>query len=314
MLNDLGVRSGPLVSVVLATRDRPSFLRIVLGCYRYQTYPWRELVVVDSGEARPVDAEAVAAAGGRVIRVEPGLPLGAKLNRGVREAQGRVCLKIDDDDWYAPDFVERLLAAIQDNRKVVCRPALAFLRPFVFFDLLRWELRRSAAFHMSGATMLFERDSWEERPFREIVNHEDGWFVRDQARLGVQLLPVEAPETYLAVRHRGGALDRGHTWARRWDGQPVEVALLEQPLYGQPPEALLPSWAVRAYRELRAESLGLAGRLPVDRPQTLPDSDARRASGPDPRGRTASSRLGLVGAHRECWVPATPRLGPTTAR
>src|SRR5262249_4001230 len=74
------VRDAPLVSVILTTRDRPRFLAVALACYRRQTYPHRELIVVDDGDDFPADEARIAAVGGRLLRVEPGTPLGAKLN------------------------------------------------------------------------------------------------------------------------------------------------------------------------------------------------------------------------------------------
>src|SRR4051794_28154272 len=104
----------PLVSVVLATHERPAFLPLALACYRQQTYPNRELIVVDDGADYPVAAADVAACGGRLLRYEPGTPLGAKINLGLRQAAGPLCLKMDDDDWYAPDFLNTLVAARED--------------------------------------------------------------------------------------------------------------------------------------------------------------------------------------------------------
>jgi glycosyltransferase involved in cell wall biosynthesis len=243
---------GPLVSVVLTTRDRPRLLAVALACYRHQTYPHRELIVVDDGDTFPADAAAVAAAGGRLIRVEPGTPLGTKLNLGVAEARGPLCQKMDDDDWYGPRFLERMVSTFWASWQDACRPTLAYLRPFLFFDLPRWEVRRSGEINAPGATLLFQRDSWEERPFRGVATDEDVWFMIDQMALGVTRLPVRALEQYLAVRHHGIGAERGHTWTLQWNGLTLEEFLLGLPLYEGGPEAILPYWAVEAYRTLRS--------------------------------------------------------------
>src|SRR5262249_38026445 len=156
--------------------------------------------------------------GGRLIRVEPGTMLGTKLNRGVSEARGRLCQKMDDDDWYAPEFIETMVSALQASRSVVCRPTLAFLMGFLFFEVGRWEVRRSLENNVPGATLLFAREDWEERPFRALPQDEDVWFLLDQLRVGATALPVQAPEAFVAVRHRGGR-DRGHTWTHQSTGQ-----------------------------------------------------------------------------------------------
>jgi glycosyltransferase involved in cell wall biosynthesis len=248
----------PLVSVILTTRDRPRLLRIALACYRQQTYPRRELIVVDDGDRFPADAEAIRALGGRLVRVEPGTPLGTKLNRGAAEARGRLCEKMDDDDWYGPGFLQTMVAALQASRTSVCRPTVAFLMPFLLFDIARWEVRQSLANGVPAATLLFAREDWQEHPFRALSRDEDVWFYDDQLRAGVRQLPVRAPETYLAVRHSGSGTDRGHTWTRQRDGQVVEEYFRTRPLHPGGPESLLPGWALAAYRDLRRDLL--AGR------------------------------------------------------
>jgi glycosyltransferase involved in cell wall biosynthesis len=252
----------PLVSVILTTRDRPRLLPIALACYRHQTYPRRELIVVDDGEEFPANADRVAAVGGRLIRVEPATPLGTKLNRGVEAARGRFCQKMDDDDWYAPRFLETMVSSVRASWRVVCRPTIAFLMPFLFFDVARWEVRRSIRVNIPGATLLFGRDDWETRPLRPVRSDEDVWFVLDQTGAGVTPLPVRAPELFLAVRHRGASRNRAHTWTHQMSGQTLEAYLAQRPLYEGGPEALLPKWALAIYRELRRDLL--AGTRPVD--------------------------------------------------
>jgi glycosyltransferase involved in cell wall biosynthesis len=258
----------PLVSIILTTRDRPRLLSIALRCYQHQTYSPRELIVVDDGELFPADAEAVAAVGGRLLREAPGTPLGTKLNRGVAAARGRFCQKMDDDDWYGPEFVETMVSTLLGSRSIVCQPMLAFLAGFLFFDLARWEVRQSVPNNIPGATLLFAREDWQERGFRALSQDEDVWFLLDQVGLGSTPFPVDAPETFLAVRHGGGTRDRGHTWTVQADGQQLEEYLLDRPLYPGGPEALLPAWAIAVYQELRRDLLVPDG---LEAPPAVPE-------------------------------------------
>ena len=125
-------------------------LALALSYYRYQTYPRRELIVVDDGELFPADREAIEALDGRLIRMQPGTPLGTKLNAGVEQANGAFCQKMDDDDWYAPTFMEKMTAAVLASHAEVCRPTVAFLMPFLFFEVARWEIRQSHATNAPG--------------------------------------------------------------------------------------------------------------------------------------------------------------------
>jgi glycosyltransferase involved in cell wall biosynthesis len=238
-------------------------LSIALKCYQRQTYPNRELIVVDDGVRSPVDADIVERIGGRLLRVEPGTPLGTKLNHGAWAAHGIFCQKMDDDDWYAPSFVETMVANVLESWTILCRPTLGVLMGFRFFDVARWEIRRSTPDNAPGATLFFTREMWEEHPFRGVPRDEDVWFYMDQLRHGGTCVTVDAPETFLAVRHSGSPSDRGHTWTRQLDGQRLESYLLDLPLYDGGPEALLPDWALEEYRSLRAE---MTGQTPGDRP------------------------------------------------
>jgi glycosyltransferase involved in cell wall biosynthesis len=266
-----GVDDAPRVSVILTTRDRPRFLAVALACYEHQTYLRRELVVVDDGDEFPADEASIAAVDGRLVRVTPGTPLGAKLNHGLDVARGPLCQKMDDDDWYAPRFLETMVAAMQRSWAAVCRPTLSFLMPFLFFDVARWEVRRSIAANAPGATFFFAREQWAERPFRPVRYDEDVWFLLDQTRSGAAVLPVHAPELFLAVRHQGAGRDRGHTWTRWSNGETLDEYLSRRPLYEGGPEALLPDWALVFYRKLQRGVLSnrAAGRpSSADRPAT----------------------------------------------
>ena len=244
--------------MVLTTRDRPQFLQVALACFKHQTYPQRELIVIDDGDHFPVDESLIEAAGGRLVRMPPGTPLGTKLNRGVEEAQGWLCQKMDDDDWYGCRFLETMVAALMRSRQKICRPVIAFLPSFLFFELARWEVRRSISNNAPGATLMFAREDWEQCRFRALYRDEDVWFLLDQIRQGLAALPVPALEHFLAVRHRGAAQDRGHTWTHQSDGRTLENYLEQRPLYHRRPEDLLPKWALDFYRQLHSESLALA--------------------------------------------------------
>jgi glycosyltransferase involved in cell wall biosynthesis len=214
------------------------------------------LIVVDDGDDFPADEASIAAVGGRLLRLPPGTPLGAKLNHGVQAARSRFCQKMDDDDWYAPRFLEKMVSTVLENWRKVCRPSLAFLMPFLFFDVARWEVRRSVNANAPGATLFFAREEWEARPFRPVRFDEDIWFLLDQARACVTVVPVRAPELFLAVRHQGAGSDRGHTWTHQGNGEQLEEYVARRPLYDGGPEALLPEWALAFYRELRHDLLG----------------------------------------------------------
>jgi glycosyltransferase involved in cell wall biosynthesis len=228
--------------------------RTALACYQHQTYPNRELIVVDDGDRFPAEAHAVAQAGGKLLQLPPGAILGTKLNCGSQAASGVLCQKMDDDDWYAPKFLETMVGAFHHGRRVVCRPSLMFVSPFLFFEVARWEIRRSVENNAPGATLMYAREDWEVRPFRNLPQDEDVWYYQDQTATGVQPIPIKDAEIFLAVRHSGSTQDRAHTWTHQGDGQTLEDYLQQRPLHRRP-EDLLPPWAIEFYRGLQQELL-----------------------------------------------------------
>jgi glycosyltransferase involved in cell wall biosynthesis len=237
----------PFVSLILTTRDRPSFFPVALACYRHQTYVNRELIVVDSGGRFPVDPEAVAAAGGRLIRTEPGTPIGTKLNVGMTDSNGYIGFVIDDDDWYGPGYVATMVARLLADWRDASLASMAGAQPYLIFDLARWQIRRTVDSHTGGGTLCFRREDWAAHPFRPISLAVDHHFLRDQAELGTRLLTVAAPEDFLGVRHGGAGDNRGHTWTN------AEGYLRRLPPHTRGPDAVLPDWALAFYRGLHAE-------------------------------------------------------------
>ena len=242
----------PLVSVILTTRDRPGFLAVALRCFAHQTYPRRELIVVDDGDRAPADPALIAAVGGKLVRAPTGAPIGTKLNLGLEQARGELCQKMDDDDWYGSIYIETFVSTMLESWRLACRPTIAFVTPFLFFNVAAWEVRRSTDGNVPGATLFFRHADWREGPFRNLPGDEDLWFFHDQLSLGAVPLEITEPEIYLAVRHRGSRRDRGHTWVNQWNNIALEDYLLERPLHRRP-EKLLPRWALGFYRSLRKE-------------------------------------------------------------
>lgn len=241
----------PLVSLIVTTRDRPDFFPIALACCLHQTYPNREIIVVDDGEQFPVPAARAADAGFVVIQPDVATSLGTKLNLGCDAAWGEICLKIDDDDWYGPEYVATMVDRLLADWTNGPRASLLVANGFLLFDLPRWEIRRAYDAQYAGATLCFRREDWAACPFRPLANHEDVNFYGDQVGRGTRPLAIHVPESFLAVRHPFGGANRGHTWRTMSSAETVEEHLLERPLHERTPESLLPAWALDAYANLR---------------------------------------------------------------
>lgn len=110
----------PLVSVVLPTYDRPSFLAEAIESVREQTYEPIELLVVDGApsaetEARVAGPDAEDLAAVSYLRQTASTGAAAARNLGIDAATGRYVAFLDDDDRWLPSKVERQVEACADD-------------------------------------------------------------------------------------------------------------------------------------------------------------------------------------------------------
>ena len=103
------VREGPLVSVVVRTRDRPALLAEALGSLAASTYRRLEVVLVNDGGAAAGAARRLPAAG-RARRPRSNRGRAAAANAGIAAASGELVLFLDDDDLVEPEHLATLVA------------------------------------------------------------------------------------------------------------------------------------------------------------------------------------------------------------
>lgn len=103
-------------SVVIPTYNRARLIGRAIDCVLRQTFPCRELIIVDDGSTDDT-VNVVRAAGPqvRLIQADHGGPSKAR-NRGVREAVSEWIAFLDSDDLWHPDYLARMAHAIEVTR------------------------------------------------------------------------------------------------------------------------------------------------------------------------------------------------------
>lgn len=108
----------PLVSIVLATYNGGTYLREQLDSVLAQTYPNLEIVVTDDGstdDTIPILEEyATRFSRIRLLPVGPNVGYVKNFERGCGAANGDFIALCDQDDWWHPQKIEKLVAAIGD--------------------------------------------------------------------------------------------------------------------------------------------------------------------------------------------------------
>jgi len=107
----------------MVTANRRRLCRRAIRCYNRQTYPNRELVVVDDGEQSldPV-LDAVPDSELSYVELSPDSdrPLGALRNIALDAASGDFLTQWDDDDWYHSDRVREQAEVLLEGYDACC--------------------------------------------------------------------------------------------------------------------------------------------------------------------------------------------------
>ena len=109
------MRERPLVSVVVPTFGRERLHPALLAMFRAQTWAPLELLVDDDSPAPSACFAHVADPRVRYMHRAERASIGVKRNRLASEARGEVIVAFDDDDYYAPHYVETMLAALEES-------------------------------------------------------------------------------------------------------------------------------------------------------------------------------------------------------
>lgn len=217
-----------LISCIMPTRNRPHFVAQALRYFVRQTYTRSELLVIDDGE-QSVERICAEVPRVRYVRLDRPTLTGAKMNLAIEQARGTILQKIDDDDYYHPQFLERAVACLPTDGNDRQRTVVAW---DCFLVLIAGDdgLRFSGHGWNAGGTLCFSKEIWQRKPFREVRTGYDSWFLADHQP---EIVRVCAPEHYMIVRH--GA----NTWTRMHDGMAADGYLASLPIYDKPLEAVI---------------------------------------------------------------------------
>jgi len=164
----------PLVSILISAYNAQQWIGYTLQSAVAQTWPRKEIIVVDDGstDGTAEVARRFASRGVTVVCTKNG-GLSAGQNIAYRHSQGDYIQFLDADDLLAPDKIERQLAALtaSDSKRILLSSPWApfyyrtrharFVRNSVWQDLtpVEWLLRKLGEnIHMQNATWLVSRE------------------------------------------------------------------------------------------------------------------------------------------------------------
>lgn len=204
----------PLVSCIMPTWNRAAFISAAIDCFLKQTYPHKELIVLDDGP-EPAKPELSSDWPVRYF-IWHRMKIGDKRNKCCELAKGDIICHFDDDDWSDPNRIERQVNTLKESGKPVTGYSSIY-----YWDVVhkRASIFKAAVYgYVCGGSLCYLKSWWEGNRFPSVQSREDNPVV--YANL-VNISPIEAPEMYVARAHdsnTGG--DKSHT------GSPADSALL----------------------------------------------------------------------------------------
>ena len=118
------VMSSPTVAILVRTKDRPRFLSRTLENIAQQTFTdYTVCVINDGGDEQATRAviEASPLGSGRVqLLTTAGGNMEAASNAGLAATTSEYVAIHDDDDLWAPEFLERTVAALEESGALMC--------------------------------------------------------------------------------------------------------------------------------------------------------------------------------------------------
>lgn len=188
--------NNPLVSCVMPTWNRRTFIPAAVDCWLKQTYQNRELVILDDGE-EPIEDLLPEDNRIRYVFEQRRRVTGDKRNRICELARGEVICHWDDDDWSAPDRISFQVAILWQTGK----PVTGF-GVLLFWDVVHERAVRYRAHvpgYVCGTSLCYERAFWQMRRFREKHEASDNDFVYPILK---QIAPSNDP-THMVARIHG---------------------------------------------------------------------------------------------------------------
>ncbi|MCC3297610.1 glycosyltransferase family protein [Arthrobacter caoxuetaonis] len=205
-------RKRPTVSLLVST-IRPHQLEHVFQTVGSMRGVESELVLLthgfdlDPGHARTL-AQKYGVGNVELLHQHVSVPLGECLNRCVEASSGDVLSKMDDDDFYGPEYLSDLLHSLSySGADIVGKQAHYMYVARQDVSILRFADREHKFTHsVMGPTITGSRTVFEDAPFSPLQSGEDSAFL---CRVGESGGKIYSSDRFNYAQYRGNT---DHTW------------------------------------------------------------------------------------------------------
>jgi glycosyltransferase involved in cell wall biosynthesis len=166
----------PLVSCIMPTFNRRSFMPRAIDYFLRQNYANRELVIFDDGTDSIADL-VPAHPQIRYHRQEGRQTVGAKRNAAIEASRGEIVIHWDDDDWMDPCRISIQVAGLVSSGADICGASEVVFCEMANGRLWLYRYPETGRRWLCGGTLCYRRSLWTHKQFSAISDGEDTRFV-----------------------------------------------------------------------------------------------------------------------------------------
>lgn len=181
----------PLVSaIMLAGRMPLSDILAAIQCFKAQTYPYKELIVLNNAKSQFAASELNLQAEKDIFLIDTptDLNVGMARNYGIKAANGKILAQFDADYWHDPKRLEAQIATLAENEAHICVLSETLLYSYVSGRACLNTNEKAAIL----GTMVFIRPSNIDYP--PVAKHEEYGILDKMVKAGLKPIAMTKPE------------------------------------------------------------------------------------------------------------------------
>jgi glycosyltransferase involved in cell wall biosynthesis len=191
------------VSVLVATKNRPHFLKNILRNFFRQDYPHdnMELLIGEDGDCK---MEHIIPNHNNIKYIKfDKITLGEKRNKLCEMAKGDIILFMDDDDFYPREKVSESVNTLNNSEINICGSSIMYVY-YTKFNMI-YKFGPYGKYHSTCGTLAFKKKYLENNKFPYVNRAEEKIFLGNFKNPLIQMNPLKS---ILVIAHDSNTVDK----------------------------------------------------------------------------------------------------------
>ncbi|MDA9761680.1 glycosyltransferase family 2 protein [Desulfobacterales bacterium] len=166
--------SQPIISVIIPTKNRLRHLPSIIECFNKQSWENKQLLILDDTEnnEETITNLQLQNPEHKIWWEKPKLSLGEKRNRLIAAAGGDIIAHFDDDDYYAPNYLETLQNLLSNQGNDLAKLSGWFCYHEASESFGYWDTKRSDLPHIvfsRNEKLKYTTNSFSKEDYRSFL-------------------------------------------------------------------------------------------------------------------------------------------------